>query len=158
MRSANRSIPIHALCRWTLLAVVLAALVSVQGVTASSVLSAGEIDGVRHNCKCGASCRGESCCCGPRQSQIRQPAPPVPPAELDGAHASPCQLNSAPCGDSGVPTAPSGGVVTKSAVSIAVGCPRLDADGVPFTDKAQSLLPARLASRHDRPPRILDLA
>ncbi|SIO57919.1 hypothetical protein SAMN05444166_5523 [Singulisphaera sp. GP187] len=151
--------------RWLLAATLLAFGLGWGGkeATASSLKAtervAAEADA--HSCKCGDRCRGHSCCCKPRKPQATLPTTPVAEPTVAGplANASPC-LNAAPCGDSGLPNVPSG-VSTrfcKSATLTEFGQPLPAAINSLTAPSSRCLLPARRASRLDKPPRPLAIA
>jgi hypothetical protein len=144
-------------CRLLSAAFLLAALMSAQDVSAASPTSARSLHRAPHDCKCATKCRGDSCCCGPHEPQTRRPAP-EPTPESDRADSSPCIMNSAPCGGSGIPNAPSEGPVSRIAALAMAGHLGLKAVSslIPFS--TLNLLPDRRTSRLDRPPERLILA
>jgi hypothetical protein len=156
VRLASSATQIDEPCRFLLAAVVLVALVSGRAVSAESVSSARGIAAAPHQCKCGTRC-GESCCCGPREAQSH-PEAPEPIAGPDRAGVSACVLNSAPCGDRGLPSAPSDRPVSKIAALAVLEHLQLDAAGFLLPFSARCLLPSRRASRLDRPPERLIVA
>ncbi len=157
VRPASRAIEIDEPCRWRLAALLLVALFSAPEVSAASVSRAQDIEAAPHKCKCGMNCRDESCCCSPGERQTERPVP-APVSERDLAHSSPCAMNPAPCGHSGVPSVPSGGPVTKMAALELLALPRFDTAGSLLALTAQRLMPLRRVSRLDRPPEHLVLA
>ena len=138
--------------RWlTLAAVLIVGLALGDASFASSVsLSSGvDVDEHAKQCDCGPKCRQASCC-GPRKTKVR-PSTSSPSAEPLRANSSLC-LNSAPCGDSGLPSAPSTSPLTKSATLSMIGhiLPR-ESESLLLTS-SRCILPARRASRLDEPP------
>ena len=113
MKLVSRVAQINDICRLVLAVVVLVVLAPTQQVSAVEVSSSHGINAAPHHCKCGMRCHGVSCCCGPREARTPPPAH-EPPSDSGRADAGPC-LNSSPCGDSGLPSAPSGGPVNKGA-------------------------------------------
>ena len=157
VRPTSRAIQIDEPCRLLLVTVLLVALISAQEVSAASVSAAPGINAAHHHCQCETRCRGESCCCKSDQSPIRPPAPE--PAPKQGrTDASPCQMTSAPCGNSGLPSAPSGRSVGKSAALAISEHPQLDPVGMMLPFSTPCLFPSQRASRLDRPPERLILA
>ncbi|WP_165074816.1 hypothetical protein [Paludisphaera rhizosphaerae] len=143
-----------------ILAVVVLGLAVSGGPAAGASLHAtaaesdGE-DGGPHSCCCGTRCRGASCCCGPKKSKKpshRESAPASPPSSGD---TGPC-MGAAPCGDPAVPTATFAGPAAKAAVLLRHPGLRDHRTGGRLRSAPPSLsLPARLASRLERPPRGL---
>ena len=91
-----------------MLAAVFVCVLLHSGSAFGSSVSRGhgfDVDEHSHHCKCGTKCRGSSCCCGPVGTTVRNSASDSV-SEGSDADAGPC-LNSAPCGDSGLPSAPS---------------------------------------------------
>ena len=110
----------------------------------------------RH-CNCGPKCRQASCCCGRRGTRVRPPTPPPVPESI-GADLSPC-MGSAPCEESGLPTAPSSVGPLGKLAALATGGHLLSANAVSLLPVSPlCLLPARRASRLDRPPEHLIVA
>ena len=148
------------LCRWFILAVVLLFGLCQSGATsASSVSSSAGFDAEEHaqHCKCGPKCRQASCCCGPRNTKVR-PSNPQPVPEPIRADSSLC-LSSAPCGESGLPPAPSSVGPLGKVAALALRGHLLSADsGSLLPVSPRCLLPARRASRLDKPPEHLTLA
>jgi hypothetical protein len=144
-------------CRLLWAAFLLAALMLAQEVSAASPTSTRGLNRAPHDCKCATKCRGDSCCCGPHEPQTRRPAP-EPTPESNRADGSPCMVNSAPCGGSGIPNAPSEGPVSRIAALAMAGHLRHSAVSslIPFS--TLNLVPDRRTSRLDRPPECLILA
>ena len=140
-------------------ALVLVFAFGFQPAPASTMAPAHAFDGEKHahDCKCATRCQGASCCGGPREAQTRlsyrEPNP-----EPDRTGASPCMMNSAPCGDSRLPGTFSEAPVKKTATLAIVEPLRLDTCGTLLPFFTHSLFPARRASRLDRPPEMLSLA
>ena len=139
--------------RWLLPAVLLfvalgsRAEASMSSTFASAVLAS---DDHAHYCKCDTACRGASCCCGPRSARPL-PTPPVPTTDRDELTANPC-LNSAPCGDSGLPNAAPVSFLSKAATLADLGRFMPVVMGRLFAITTRFTLPARRASRLDEPP------
>jgi hypothetical protein len=157
LRHARCAIWISHPCRLLVAASVAIVSLAARDVQAASLSSAREFSGVPHDCKCATKCRGDSCCCGPHHPQAPAPAR-VPTKERGPKLGSPCQFNSTPGGDRGIPMAPSGSPVSKSASLVTFANLRLDTACCLLLYSAPSLLPARRASRLDRPPERPDLA
>ena len=141
-----------------LAAVLLYVLLPGGSVSASSVLRSHGFDSEAHShhCKCGPKCRGSSCCCGPTETTARPSAPePIPQGRE--ADTGPC-LNSAPCGDSGLPSSPSVGPLGKVATLSMIGRVRPGTPGRLFPSSSRCIRPSRLASRIDEPPEGLVVA
>ncbi len=153
---ARRAIPINELCRWFLAAALVVGLISATEASAESVSAVRRIGAAPHQCKCGMNC-GEACCCGTRETQTRAPAS-APTSGPDRGFASKCVMNPAPCGHSGLPGARSGSSVGKSLALAVSGRLQLDTAGFPLRSSTLFLLPARRASRLDRPPERLVVA
>ncbi len=79
------------------------------------------------------------------------------PVPSTGANANPC-VNAAPCGDSGLPSAPSNGPSGKGATPAVRQplLPMLVGQFVPFSQRCE--LPEERASRLDEPPERLAVA
>lgn len=144
--------------RWLLPAVVLVFGLGWQVAAASSVSPARAFDGEEHahHCKCGPRCRGASCCCGPRESKVKETSPP-PAAEPVRADGGPC-LNSTPCSDPVLPSAPSAGPIGKVATLAMCGYLVPVAAWRFLPPSPRRFLPARRASRLDDPPESPPLA
>jgi hypothetical protein len=145
--------------RWRMLALVLVFALGFQTASASTMAPAHAFAGDEHarHCKCVTRCQGASCCCGPREAQTRLSLR-EPNLDPDRTGASPCMMNSAPCGDSRLPGTFSEVPVKKTATLAIVEPLRLDTCGTLLPFFTHSLLPARRASRLDRPPEMLILA
>ena len=153
VRPASRVGPLAEPGRLIVAAGLLVVLLAAHDVSASSVSSpTAELTAPAHDCKCATRCRGASCCCGPHTSLARRAGCRACTAESAGAFASPCQLRSAPCGHSGLPSRPAEFVTSESAVLETTGSLRLDTTGSFIPSSALSLIPGRRASRLDRPP------
>jgi hypothetical protein len=157
VRLAGRTSQINESCRLLLAAGLLVALTAGHEVSAASVSSTRGITAARHDCKCATKCRGESCCCGPHAPHTPLPAPESTP-EPDRVVSNPCLMNAAPCRDSGLPSAPSDGPVSKCASLVIFGYLRLDTVGSLLPFSTHSLVPHRRFSRLDRPPEGLIFA
>ena len=142
--------------RWLLLAVVLV----LQGnVVFGDSVSSPTFDAEAHAqvCHCGPKCRQASCCCGPRKTRARPPAPPTALGPI-GVEPSPC-MGSAPCEESGLPTTPSSAAPIGKLAALAMSGHLLSTDAVSFRlGSPPCLLPTRRASRLDRPPEQLIFA
>jgi hypothetical protein len=130
-----------------------------QTAQASTMAPAHAFDGEQHaqDCKCATRCHGALCCCGPREVQTRvshREPNPTP----DRTEAGPCMMKSAPCGNSGLPSTPNQGPVTRNVALAVLEHRRLDAVGTLLSFYACRLLPVRRTSRLDRPPELIILA
>jgi hypothetical protein len=157
VRPACRASQINESCRLLLAVSLLVALLSARDVAAAPLSSVRGITAAAHDCKCATKCRGESCCCGPHEPKTRLPAP-EPTPETDRIVGNGCLMNSAPCRDSGLPSAPSDGPVSKCASLVIFGYLRLDTVGSLLPFSTHSLVPHRRFSRLDRPPEGLIFA
>ena len=120
--------------------------------SAASVQSVRGMNSGQHHCKCGTKCRGESCCCGPRSAET-QPRVSWSTPGSDRADGNRCQMNSAPCGDSGLPGSPVEGPFSKSAALVALGRVQPDPSCVLMHSLACRLVLTRCANRIERPPK-----
>jgi hypothetical protein len=136
----------------------LAALLLANPASASSILSAHGSGDTPHACKCASKCRSDSCCCGPHEKQSRLPEPGRAPDSKHLDATSPCQMNSAPCGDSGLPNEPSERRIGKCANFELLGQRELDTLGELLHLTSHSPLPISVAGRVDRPPEDFVLA
>jgi len=146
--------------RWLMPVVVLFLGLGWTGAASASLRSPSASfnaeDHARH-CNCGPKCRQASCCCGRPGTRVRPPAPPPVPGPI-GADPSPC-MGSAPCEESGLPTAPSSVGPLGKLAALAMGGHLLSANAVGLRlVSPPCLLPTRRASRLDRPPKHLIVA
>ena len=145
-------------CRLLWAAFLLVTLVSAQNARAASLTSARGLSAATHDCECATKCLGDSCCCGHREHHTRLPAP-EPTPQNDRANYSPCLLNSAPCGGSGLPNAPSSDYpVGRIAALVNAGHLVLPTVSSLIQLSTLNFLPDRRASRLNRPPKRLILA
>jgi hypothetical protein len=148
----------NQIARWLLPAVVFAfGLGEQRELAAASVSSTGAFDADDHSqyCKC-RNCRRESCCCGPHRAKAVGTGA-VPAAESIRMGGGLC-LRAAPCGDSGLPTAPVAGPSGKMAALANCGHPVPVAGGRLAPPDTGCILPSQRPSRLDRPPERLILA
>ncbi len=157
MKLANLAAAFDMRPRLLLLAVLFVALSAAQEVSADSLISARGRNEATHHCKCGTRCRGESCCCEPQEARTRRPAAVSTP-NADHTDSTQCQMSSAPCGDPGLPDAPSGDPVGNGAALAISERLRLDTIGRLLPISTSCLSPSRRASRLERPPERLILA
>lgn len=130
-------------------------LVAHASAASVSATPSSDVDDHAHYCKC-RNCSGRSCCCGPRKPETR-PAPPALGDAAPSATDGPC-MNSAPCGDSGLPTSTPIGPMGKAA-SLAMGGRVFPVmAGRHFSPSPLCILPARRDSRLDEPPERPDAA
>ncbi len=118
---------------------------------ASSISGAARSDAsqLSQHCKC-RRCRPATCCCGPAETAARASAPkPTTPGKL--ANRGPC-LNSAPCGDSGLPVSPTFGPLFKVATHSMARCIRPVNREPLFPRSSRCNFPPRRAFRIDKPP------
>jgi hypothetical protein len=141
-----------------LAAVFVCVLLQAGSVFGSSVSRANGIDLDEHaqHCKCRTKCRGSSCCCGPAATTARR-STSEPVSDRGEVDAGPC-LSSAPCGDSGLPIYPPAGPDSKIATLSTMSCEHPGTRDRLFPFVSSCILPARRASRIDKPPRGLFLA
>jgi len=152
-RQACRRRPRHLLAAAVVLGLGLPALAGrAPAASVSPALEAeAEVEAGSHGCKCGPDCHG-SCCCGPHRAPARPSAP-----EPGRADPRPC-LDSAPCGDPGLPGAPSPAPGGKGAALPMLVGPRPGGAGSFLPPSSQRPRPSRRASRLDEPPERADLA
>jgi hypothetical protein len=153
MRRCSQTFWTRELARWLLPVAVFGVLLGWRveaGASSVSVVSSFDAVEHSHHCKCGTRCRGASCCCGPRRAEVRKPrpSPATVPAWSD---ANPC-LKAAPCGDSGLPSAPSTNHVCKADALAIAGRARRNAEGRLMASSPCCALPPERASRLDDPP------
>ncbi len=144
-------------CR--LLPVVVLASALTSGVEAASLKDSDSFDAASHAaaCKCGAKCRGASCCCGSRKptrpaSKATDPAPRIAPTFP--ASDNPC-VNSAPCGDPTLPPSAPVGSESKVAAPGRIEVPAPPSVGHLVLAPSSRLPSDRRPSRLDRPPKAL---
>jgi hypothetical protein len=140
--------------RWLVPAATLVLCLGFDAAAAASSAYTSRVTGTEnhaHNCKCAAHCQGESCCCGPRKIVDHNASLP-PAATLALSETNPC-LNSAPCGEPGMPNSPSARIFDRAAFPasrIAI----LAARALRFLPScSRCILPARRPTRLDKPPK-----
>jgi hypothetical protein len=101
-------------------------------------------------CKCGNKCRGGSCCCGHQQESNPTRVRPLD-GESIAVGASPC-MTSAPCGESGLPSAPYSGAFGEAAATAMCGFQLQEPAGRFLPPSPRCVIPDRRASRLDKPP------
>ena len=158
VHSKRRQSPINGLSRLLVAGALFAALIVVRPVSASSVASARGHGDTHHDCKCATKCRGDSCCCGPHEKPSRVPESSSSSDLADRIETSSCQINSAPCGDSGLPNERSERPVSKNLAFQMLTRQQLDNGSELFALSSQSLPSLCLVGRVDRPPEDLVLA
>ncbi len=138
-----------------MLAAVFVCVLLHSGSAFGSSVSRGhgfDVDEHSQHCKCRTKCRGSSCCCGPVGTTVRNSASDSV-SEGSDADAGPC-LNSAPCGDSGLPSAPSFNQHAKIATLSMTRREHPETCERFIAISSSCTLPARRACRIDKPPRV----
>jgi hypothetical protein len=158
VHSKRRRAPISGLTPLLVAGALFAALIVVMPASASSVASARGHGDTPHDCKCATKCRGDSCCCGPHEKPSRVPESSSSSDLANRIDASSCQMNSAPCGDSGLPNERSERPVSKNLAFQMLTGQQLDTRSELFALSSQSLPSLCLVGRVDRPPEDLVLA
>jgi hypothetical protein len=163
VRSANSATRFRPLSRLILVSAILAVLIRAQGVSAAPVVRAQPVSAApvvsssrfsadSHQCKCGMTCRGNSCCCGPRHGQEVEPSSAPTPGAVR-VLASSCLIKSVPCGNPGLPNSRPDRSDPQNDAIAAAGRLRFDTVGLLLVRRSTSCQrPARRASRLDRPP------
>src|SRR6185312_1347244 len=129
-------------------------------VRAASVRGSDSFDAESHaqSCKCGAKCRGASCCCGSRKPKaVAKPTTPVVGLPRPDLSENPC-LNSAPCHDPILPTAAPVGSSGKIAALASFEPPPARVGRRMLPTPPSHLSSDRRAFRLDRPPKALGSA
>ncbi len=134
-------------------------IVSESAVSAASVSASTSQEAGDHSQYC--ECRNftkESCCCGPRKTKATASRPPgVSAAESPSTASVPC-LNSAPCGESGLPCA-STACTSGEAASLSERSRLVRATiGRHLPPNRLRTLPTHRAARIDEPPEAAAIA
>lgn len=145
---------------WTVALVALGMTISL-GDARAALLSApsGERGDLPHSCKCGSRCRGATCCCAPEEP--KQSAPPIevpekvsPPESAEDVDVEgPCFAMD-PCGDPAVAPGAYEGLTKTVALIWRLRSPHGEG-GRRLVPSRCLRLPARFASRLERPPRAI---
>jgi hypothetical protein len=138
---------------WLVLAVVFVCVLFHGGPASASSISQSnpfDLDAHSQHCKCRTKCRGSSCCCGPAGAASR-PFGSEPDSQDSEPDAGPC-VNSGPCGNSGLPGSSSVGPHLKIATLSKFGRIQPATRERLFPSTFSCILPARRASRIDKPP------
>lgn len=159
LRDRSMACPLRLTKLMDLVRRLLPTVVFVLGIGSPSAVSAAsvsaptsqEVNDHSQYCKC-RNCSKESCCCGPRKSKTTAPRPlRVLGPESPSTASVPC-LNSAPCGESGLPSA-SAAVPSVEAASLSQRSRLLRVTaGRHLPPCPLCILPSRQGSRIDEPP------